>query len=76
MVHPMRASYIGISQQWRTSSTHGNSVLLAQVTSDQGQGQIFKLAALATAECLLGFPEREMSAFECCGRLLHRQMSD
>ena len=33
MVHPMRASYIGISQQWRASLRDGNSVTPAQVTS-------------------------------------------
>ena len=33
MVRPTRASYIGISQQWRASLTNGNSVTPAQVTS-------------------------------------------
>ena len=33
MVRPKRASYIGISQQWRASCGDGNSVTPAQVTS-------------------------------------------
>ena len=33
MVRPTRASYIGISQQWRASFGDGNSVTPAQVIS-------------------------------------------
>jgi hypothetical protein len=86
MLHgpPLRASCIGISQQWRASLTDGNSVIPAQVTSIKVKEESVDLTALAgdrksilvavcfaratnsaqlpRAECLLGFPEREMSA--------------
>jgi hypothetical protein len=72
MVRPMRASYIGISQQWRALSTDGNSVTPAQVTSIKLKDKSLNLIAwpsgdefglrLPQAQCLLGFPEREMSA--------------
>jgi hypothetical protein len=47
MVRPMRASYIGISQQWRASYTDGNSVTPAQVTSINVKDKSLNLTALA-----------------------------
>ena len=47
MVRPMRASYIGISQQWRASLTDGNSVTPAQVTSIKVKDKSLNLTALA-----------------------------
>ena len=47
MVRPMRASYIGISQQWRASLTDGNSVTPAQGTSIKVKDKSFNLTALA-----------------------------
>ena len=47
MVRPMRASYIGISQQWRASITDGNSLTLAQVTSIKVKDKSLNLIALA-----------------------------
>ena len=47
MVRPMRASYIGISQQWRASFTDGNSVTPAQVTSIKVKDKSLNLTALA-----------------------------
>ena len=46
-VRPTRASYIGISQQWRAFSRDGNSVTPAQVTSIQVKDKSFNLTALA-----------------------------
>jgi hypothetical protein len=72
MVRPTRASCVGISQQWRASLTDGNSVTPAQVTSLKVKDESINPTALAErqrtrlkippAECLLGVPEREMSA--------------
>jgi catabolite regulation protein CreA len=45
MARPMRASYIGISQQWR-SSTDGNSITPAQGTSIKVKDKYLKLIAL------------------------------
>jgi len=45
----MRASYIGISQQWRAPSTDGNSVTPAQVTSIKLKDKSLNLTALAKA---------------------------
>jgi hypothetical protein len=47
MVRPARASYIGISQQWRAFSTDGNSVSPAQVTSIKVKDKSLNLIALA-----------------------------
>jgi hypothetical protein len=47
MVRPMRASYIGISQQWRASCVHGNSVTPAQVTSINVKDKSLSQTALA-----------------------------
>jgi hypothetical protein len=47
MVRPMRASYIGISQQWRASFTDGNSVTPAQGTSIKVKDKSLDLIALA-----------------------------
>jgi hypothetical protein len=47
MVRPMRASYIGISQQWRASFKDGNSVAPAQVTSIKVKEESINLTALA-----------------------------
>jgi hypothetical protein len=47
MVRPMRASYIGISQQWRASSTNGHSVPPAQVTSIKVKDKSLNVIALA-----------------------------
>jgi hypothetical protein len=46
MVRPMRASCIGISQQWRAPSTDGNSVTPAQVTSIKVKDKSLNLTAL------------------------------
>ena len=47
MVRPTRASYIGISQQWRVSFANGNSVTPAQVTSIKVKDKSLNLTALA-----------------------------
>jgi hypothetical protein len=47
MARPPRASYIGISQQWRASLTDGNSVPPAQVTSIKVKDKSLNLIALA-----------------------------
>jgi hypothetical protein len=43
----MRASSIGISQQWRVSFKDGNSVAPAQVTSIKVKEESINLTALA-----------------------------
>jgi hypothetical protein len=43
----MRASYIGIGQQWRASFTDGNSVTPAQVTSIKVKDKSLNQTALA-----------------------------
>jgi hypothetical protein len=47
MVRPTRASCVGISQQWRASTTDGNSVTPAQVTSITVKDESMNLTALA-----------------------------
>ena len=47
MVRPTRASYIGISQQWRAFSIGGNSVTPAQGTSIKVKDKSLNLTALA-----------------------------
>ena len=70
MVRPTRASYIGISQQWRASLTDGNSVTPAQVTSITVEDEFMNLTAWPTGKNSAsaasgvpsGFLEREKSA--------------
>jgi catabolite regulation protein CreA len=50
MVRPTRASYIGISQQWRASNTHGNSVTPAQVTPIKVKDESIDLIVFASIE--------------------------
>jgi hypothetical protein len=50
MVRPTRASYIGISQQWRASFTDGNSVTPAQVTSIKVKDKSLNLTALPSGD--------------------------
>jgi hypothetical protein len=63
MVRPMRASYIGISQQWRASSTNGNSVPLAQVTSIKVKDKSLNLIAWPSGDEFGLGGYRQRSAF-------------